>query len=95
MRATFEHSWRLLSSTEQQVLRRLSVLRGGFQREAATAVAGATLSVLASLVSKSLVRRTEEGRYDLHELVRQYAALAKPAPCFYKRWRGCRRQAIP
>jgi len=74
VRATFDYSWRLLRVDEQQVLRRLSVFRGGFQREAAAAVAGATLPVLASLVSKSLVRRTEEGRYDLHELVRQYAA---------------------
>ena len=74
VRATFDHSWRLLRDDEQQALRRLSVFRGGFQREAAAAVAGATLPVLASLVSKSLVRRTEEGRYDLHELVRQYAA---------------------
>ena len=74
VRATFDHSWRLLNEAEQQVLQRLSVFRGGFQREAATAVAGATLPLLASLVSKSLVRRTDEGRYDLHELVRQYAA---------------------
>ena len=74
VRATFDHSWRLLSAAEQQVLRRLSVFRGGFQREAAVQVAGATLPLLAGLVSKSLVRRTAEGRYDLHELVRQYAA---------------------
>lgn len=74
VRATFDHSWRLLQGEEQQVLRRLAVFRGGFQREAATAVAGATLPLLASLVSKSLVRRTTEERYDLHELVRQYAA---------------------
>jgi tetratricopeptide (TPR) repeat protein len=30
--------------------------------------------VLSALVAKSLVHRTTEGRYDLHELVRQYAA---------------------
>jgi predicted ATPase len=29
--------------------------------------------MLAALVAKSLVRRGTEGRYDLHELVRQYA----------------------
>ena len=74
VRATFDHSWRLLSGAEQHVLQRLSVFRGGFQREAAIQVAGATLPLLAGLVSKSLVRRTAEGRYDLHELVRQYAA---------------------
>ena len=73
LRATFDHSWKLLSDRERDVLSRLSVFRGGFDRKAAEKVAGATLSLLASLVSKSLVRRTEKGRYDLHEVIRQYA----------------------
>jgi tetratricopeptide (TPR) repeat protein len=75
MRAVFDHSWNLLSTEEQQVMCRLSLFRGGFVREAAEAVAGATLAQLSALVAKSLVHRTEAaGRYDLHELVRQYAA---------------------
>jgi tetratricopeptide (TPR) repeat protein len=74
MRAVFEHSWRLLAPEEQQVLRRLTVFRGGFTRAAAKEVAGATLVVLAALVDKSLVRRAGE-RYDLHEVVRQGAAI--------------------
>ena len=73
MRATFDYSWRLLSEQERKVLRRLAVFRGGFQREAATAVAQATLPVLANLVAKSLLRRNAEGRFDIHELVRQFA----------------------
>jgi predicted ATPase len=73
MRATFDHSWRLLSNAERDVLRRLSVFRGGFYRHAAEIIAGASLSSLASLVFKSLVRRTGNGRYDLHEVIRQYA----------------------
>jgi predicted ATPase/transcriptional regulator with XRE-family HTH domain len=32
------------------------------------------LTILASLVDKSLLRRSGSGRYDMHELVRQYAA---------------------
>ena len=74
LRATFDHSWKLLSDPEQDVLSRLSVFRGGFDRAAAEKVAGATLPLLASLLSKSLVRRTEEGHYDLHEVIRQYAS---------------------
>ncbi len=72
--AVFNHSWILLSAEEQQVLRRLAVFRGGFGREAAEYIAGASLSLLSSLVAKSLLRRTDAkvGRYDLHELVRQY-----------------------
>ena len=75
LRATFDHSWKLLSDNERDVLSRLSVFHGGFDRNAAEQVSGATLPLLASLVSKSLVRRTEAGRYDLHEVIRQYAAL--------------------
>ena len=74
LRATFDHSWKLLSDQERDVLSRLSVFRGGFDRVAAERVACATLSLLAALVSKSLVRRTQEGRYDLHEVIRQYAS---------------------
>ncbi len=74
MRAVFDQSWRLLSVEEQAVLLRLSVFRSGFQRQAAIQVAGATLSVLSALVMKSLIRRTGTGRYDLHELIRQFAA---------------------
>ncbi len=71
--AVFDHSWWLLSLEEQQILRRLAVFRGGFTREAAQAVSQASLLVLSALVSKSLLRRSDRGRYELHELVRQYA----------------------
>jgi len=72
-RAVFEHSWKLLSQAEQAILRRLSVFQGGFRREAAEVVAEATLSTLSVLVTKSLIRRSAAGRYDLHELIRQFA----------------------
>ncbi len=74
LRAAFDQSWRLLSGQQQQALARLSVLRGDFGREAAVAVAGADLRLLSELVSKSLVRRSGFGRFELHELLRQYAA---------------------
>lgn len=71
--ATFEHSWRLLSEPEQQTFAQLSVFRGGFDEDAAAAVALASPQRLAALVNKSLLRRYDTGRYDLHELLRQYA----------------------
>jgi predicted ATPase/transcriptional regulator with XRE-family HTH domain len=74
LRAVFDHSWRLLTDDERRALGQLSVFRGGFTAEAALEVAGASLSILASLISKSLVRRGPGGRYDLHELIRQFAA---------------------
>lgn len=72
IRAVFEHSWRLLSSTEQLVLRKLSVFQGGFRKEAAAYVTGASYAVLAALVDKSLLRFSPEGRYDRHQLIYQY-----------------------
>ncbi len=74
LRASFDHSWKLLSDHERNVLSHLSIFRSGFARDAAEQIAGASLPILASLVSKSLVRRTEKGRYDLHEVIRQYAS---------------------
>jgi tetratricopeptide (TPR) repeat protein len=62
-----------LSGAERDVLGRLSIFHGGFDRSAAEKIAGATLPLLSLLVSKSLVRRTQDGRYDLHEVIRQYA----------------------
>lgn len=79
IRATLEYSWALLDRTERRLLAQLSVFRGGFDRQAATAVVsdGATSVVLpglASLVDKSLLRMYGNGRYELHDLVCQFAA---------------------
>ena len=71
--AVFDHSWRLLTEEEKHAFRQLGVFKGGFLREAAQAVAEANLPLLSTLVSKSLVRRTESGRYDLHQIVHQFA----------------------
>ena len=67
------YSWTLLPPAEQSTLAALSVFRGSFSPEAAQAVAGAPLGVLLRLVNQSLVRRQDDGRFDLHDLVRQFA----------------------
>ncbi|MFO7537195.1 MAG: tetratricopeptide repeat protein [Chloroflexota bacterium] len=72
MQAVFTHSWSLLAPAEQETFPRLALFRGGFRREAATAVAGADLSLLTGLVDKSLLRWEANGRYQVHELLRQY-----------------------
>jgi predicted ATPase/DNA-binding SARP family transcriptional activator len=74
MRAVFDYSWQMLSSDEQRALCKLSIFRGGFLRQAAEQVAGASLSILSTLVNRTLLRHTTTGRYELHELVRQYSA---------------------
>ena len=77
LQAVFDHSWRLLTPDEQRIFAGCAAFRGGFTRDAATAVAGATLDHLAALVDKSLLRwltgGATSGRYALHELTRQYA----------------------
>jgi predicted ATPase/DNA-binding XRE family transcriptional regulator len=74
LRAVFSHSWELLNEAEQEAFARLSVFRGPFTREAAQVVAGASLPMLASLYDKSLMVHQPDGRYSLHELLRQFAA---------------------
>jgi tetratricopeptide (TPR) repeat protein len=73
MRAVFDYSWTLLTTAEQQALMKLSVFKGGFTREAAGQVADANLLLLTALVDKSLAWHTTGQRYELHELIRQYA----------------------
>jgi predicted ATPase/class 3 adenylate cyclase len=74
LRAAFDQSWRLLSDDERRFFSRLAVFRGTFARDAAATVTGASLAELHRLVSKSLLRRAGLGRFELHELLRQYAA---------------------
>jgi predicted ATPase/DNA-binding SARP family transcriptional activator len=82
VRATFEHSWNLLAEQEQQVFAKLSVFQGGFERQAAQQVAEASQVILTTLIHKSLLRCDATGRYQIHQLLRQFAAekLAKLFP---------------
>jgi len=73
IRATFEHSWNLLSGEERSLLARLSIFPGGFLSDAALQVTGASISNLLTLVDKSLVRHDSNGRYNMHGLLRQFA----------------------
>lgn len=73
LQAVFDHSWRLLTPQEQETYARLSIVRGGCTAEAAQAVAGAHLPLLAGLVDKSLLYR-EGSYYRFHPLLLQFAA---------------------
>lgn len=74
LRAVFEQTWATLQPPEQVVLQGLSVFRGGCRREAAERVVSASVAQLASLVDRALLRRSRDGRFELHELIRQFAA---------------------
>jgi len=74
MRAVFDSSFDRLDKREKSVFRKLAVFRGGFNLVAAGEVASADLRILLALVDKSLLLRDpDSGRYDMHELLRQYA----------------------
>ncbi|MBX3011505.1 MAG: tetratricopeptide repeat protein [Caldilineaceae bacterium] len=73
MQATITYSWQLLTSQEAAVLAQCAVFNGGFTAPAAQAVADAKPEILISLQDHSLLSQTLEGRFELHEFVRQYA----------------------
>ncbi len=73
LRAVFDHSWQLLTAAQRTALAQIAVFRGGFSIAAAQSVTNATVSDLAGLVDKSLVRRTSNQHYEVHELLRQFA----------------------
>lgn len=74
IRAVFEYSWNLMTPDEQDTFSKLTVFRGGFEREAAQSVAGASLRTLTGLVNKSFLTRDPNGRYQAHLILREYAA---------------------
>ena len=74
LRTVFDHSWQLLTGSEQIAFQQLSIFREGFTAQAAQAVAEVSLHTLKALLNKSLLQRTTTGRYEIHELLRQYAA---------------------
>jgi DNA-binding SARP family transcriptional activator/predicted ATPase len=74
--AVFDATWRQLDREEQQTFMTLSVFRGGFTLQAAQKIAGIPFIALSKLVSKSLLKFDREvDRYQMHELLRQYAAM--------------------
>ncbi len=74
LQAVFDHTWRLLDEGDRETFKKLSIFRGGFTRTALQEVTGAKLTTMVGLVYKSLLQRQLSGRYEIHELMRQYAA---------------------
>ena len=73
LRATIAWSYDLLTAPEQNVFARLAVFAGGCTLEAAEEICGADVDTIASLVDKSLLRRTGD-RYWMLETIREFAA---------------------
>ena len=73
IRVTFDRMWDRLSDVQRSVFKQLSIFRGSFTLRAADHITGASIHIISSLVDRSIVRMDDRGRYDLHELLRQYA----------------------
>ncbi len=73
LRLVFEHSWELLTEDEQRIFSQLSVFEGGCSRKAIETITGASLFLISALVDKSLLMRSRLNRYEMHEVLRQYA----------------------
>ena len=73
VRAAFDYSWQQLGPEEREVFCKLAVFRGGFTRQAAHAITGTGLRALRTLANKSLIATSRPDRYEIHELLRQFA----------------------
>ena len=73
LRATIAWSHDLLTPSEQELFARLAVFTGGCTLEAAEQISGGDVDAIASLVDKSLLRRTGD-RYWMLETIREFAA---------------------
>lgn len=78
-----EQTWQMLSPREQQIMQMLAFFRGGFTREAASTLTGASLSDYGNLIDKSILNRKPTGQYVLHELMRHYASHSYLAEASY------------
>ncbi len=73
--AVIEPSWRRLSPADQDAFSRLCLCRGGVTRADAQALTGCDLATLARLQQHAFLQyASESGRYQIHEVLRQYGA---------------------
>ena len=96
VRAAVEWSYTLLDPVEQAAFRSLAVFVGGFDADAARAVApGMSLDVLARLVDKSLITVVPAGRHRTrYRLLDTMRALRRGAACVSQRGRPPRKPGI-
>ena len=72
MEAVLAGSYTLLTPVQQRILAGFALFRGGATAEAAEQILQATAEDMALLVRRALLQE-QEGRYTIHELVRQFA----------------------
>ncbi|MCA9840303.1 MAG: tetratricopeptide repeat protein, partial [Trueperaceae bacterium] len=73
LKQVFETTWSALSKKKRDTLARFTLFRGGASLEAAETITDTHFSILLSLVNESLLKRLPPDRFDIHELLKQYA----------------------
>ncbi|MEM7028647.1 MAG: BTAD domain-containing putative transcriptional regulator [Chloroflexota bacterium] len=74
IRALFEESWKNLSLEAQEAFTQASIFRGGCDGYALQQVTNAALATMTELVDRSFLRKTNDDRFQMHELMRQFGA---------------------
>ena len=72
LRAVFDSSWSKLSKPTRSTIKALSIFRSSFSREAAQSITGLSAKTLLELTNKSWIQSQKNGRYQIHELLRQF-----------------------
>lgn len=79
IRAVLNQSWQMLPARLQTILAQLTHFAGSFSLDAAlAAVPDLSMLDLATLLDRSLLQWRPNGRYAIHELLRQFAAQQLP-----------------
>ncbi|WP_420641296.1 tetratricopeptide repeat protein [Candidatus Leptofilum sp.] len=79
IRAVLNQSWQMLPSRLQTILAQLTHFAGSFSLDAALSIVpDLSMLDLATLLDRSLLQWQPNGRYALHELLRQFAAQQLP-----------------
>lgn len=73
IRQIFEATWEMLTAEEKLVFMRLSAFQGMPTRHAIQAITCCSLMTLMGLTDKALLVPDEQGRYLMHELLREFA----------------------
>ena len=74
MRSVFNHSWRMLSNGQRKSWKPYPYSEVVLPEKQRVEVADASLGDLMGLIDKSMLQRVANGRFQVHELMRQYAA---------------------
>ncbi len=72
LRAAIQYSWNFLTPGEKKALRRLAIFKGSFTKEAAEKTTDITLPLLLTLIDKSFIRPINNGRFEIHPLLKQF-----------------------